>query len=195
MGGYLKRKGRQINLEESELWTRVVEGVEQTNRQDRININYSKKDGIDRSTKLNNSIKTSVKITKVVSNKESNSNIFVDRKLFSKLKKGKIEPENILDLHGMTFKKAHKEVLSFVIQSSRKNFRLLLIITGKGQNNKKQHNFFQESGSGTLKEALPGWLSLDPLKQLILNFTFAHNNHGGDGAYYVYLKRNRPYKT
>ena len=195
MGEYLKRKVRQVNLEESELWTRVVDGFEQINRRDRTDSNYLKKNEIGSSTKLNSSIKTSIKNTKVVSDKDANSTIMVDKKVFSKLRKGQIEPENILDLHGMTFKKAHKEVLSFVMQSSRKNFRLLLIITGKGQNNKKQNNFFQENSSGTLKKALPGWLSLDPVKHLILNFTFAHNNHGGEGAYYVYLKRNRTYRT
>jgi DNA-nicking Smr family endonuclease len=71
---------------------------------------------------------------------DQNKNI--DKKVFSKLKKGLLKPEATLDLHGMSFDKANKAVLDFVLISSNKNLRLILIISGKGQERNTTDNFF-----------------------------------------------------
>ena len=195
LGEELKRKGRQINLEESKLWTKVVDGVSEINKNNKSSSDFLQKNEIEQIPSTRTYIKTSIKTQKVPPDINFNPQIVIDKKVFAKLKKGQIEPEKKLDLHGMNFNKANKAVLSFIIQSSRENIRVVLIITGKGQTNKKNDRFFLERSSVTLKNALPEWLSVDPLKHLILNFTLAHKSHGGEGAYYVYLKRNRHYKT
>jgi len=195
LGEYLKNKGRHINSEESELWAQVVDGVSKININEKDKSDYFIKNKTAQSMIPPKPSNSSIQFSTTILEQTVGRQIVVDKKTFSKLKKGQIEPENKLDLHGMNFRKAHKEVLSFIMESNRKNSRLVLIITGKGQIDKKERDFFLENNSGTLKKALPGWLSVDPLKNLILNFTLAHNNHGGEGAYYVYLKRNRPYKT
>jgi len=42
-----------------------------------------------------------------------------------------------------------------------------------------------------LRHQVPQWLALQPLSPAILQVTPAHLRHGGHGAYYVYLRRNR----
>ena len=44
---------------------------------------------------------------------------------------------------------------------------------------------------GVLRHQVPQWLSMPPLSALVLQITQAHVSHGGGGAYYVYLRRNR----
>ncbi|MCZ4263335.1 Smr/MutS family protein, partial [Limimaricola sp. G21655-S1] len=41
------------------------------------------------------------------------------------------------------------------------------------------------------RHQVPQWLALQPLAQAVLQVTPAHISHGGEGAYYVYLRRIR----
>ena len=42
-----------------------------------------------------------------------------------------------------------------------------------------------------LRHNVPQWLRMPPLASLVLQITEAHLKHGGGGAYYVYLRRQR----
>ncbi|MEC7257418.1 MAG: Smr/MutS family protein, partial [Pseudomonadota bacterium] len=44
---------------------------------------------------------------------------------------------------------------------------------------------------GILRRQVPHWLTTPPLAQAVLDFTPAHIRHGGEGAFYVYLRRLR----
>ena len=65
---------------------------------------------------------------------ENPSNIFVNHNLDKKkqilLKKGRIQPEKTLDLHGLNSKQAEKRVIDFLQKSYIDGARLVLIITG-----------------------------------------------------------------
>ena len=117
-----------------------------------------------------------------------NKNIFnekvVDKKKLRELKRGKVAPEAILDLHGMTSAQAFPIVKRFLLNAVNNKFRLILIITGKG----KQSN--DNGGVGILKKKLPFWLSEKTISKNILSVFHASNNHGGSGAFYVYMKKS-----
>ena len=115
--------------------------------------------------------------------------IDMDRKRFGKLKRGKLEPEGRIDLHGMTQAEAHSALTGFILMSHRMGRRLVLVITGKGAGK----GWDREPGvlSGVLRNQVPHWLSLPPLRGVILQLAEAHPGHGGSGALYVYLRRNR----
>ncbi|WP_386624678.1 Smr/MutS family protein [Sulfitobacter geojensis] len=113
----------------------------------------------------------------------------MDQKAFGKLKRGKLKPEGRLDLHGMTLDRAHPALSRFILSSHKSGKRLVLVITGKG----KQRD---EGGPipvrhGVLRHQVPQWLGMAPLKSVVLQVSQAHISHGGDGAYYVYLRRQR----
>ncbi|NIZ09615.1 Smr/MutS family protein [Pseudooceanicola sp. HF7] len=113
----------------------------------------------------------------------------MDKKTHSRMKKGKVAPDARIDLHGMTVDRAHRALTAFILRAVSNDCRLVLVITGKGRDR-------DEDGPipvrhGVLRHQLPHWLSQPPLSHLVLQVTAAHLRHGGTGAYYVYLRRNR----
>ncbi|OXS18849.1 DNA mismatch repair protein MutS, partial [Pseudomonas fluorescens] len=57
----------------------------------------------------------------------------MDKKSFGKMKRGKLVPEDRIDLHGMTLDRAHPALNSFILGSFSRGLRLVLVITGKGK--------------------------------------------------------------
>lgn len=113
----------------------------------------------------------------------------MDRKQHTRLKRGKLEPEARIDLHGMTLDRAHTALIGFVLRAESQGKRLILVITGKGKD--RDDGGPIPTRLGVLRHQVPHWLQLPPLAQLILQVTPASQKHGGHGAYYVYLKRRR----
>lgn len=97
------------------------------------------------------------------------------------LKKGKLRPEKIYDLHGYTQFRAHNYLNDEIIKCYKKNIRALLIITGK--------KLGSTGAEGVLKREVPKWLNLSPLREIILMTSWATPRDGGEGALYVLLKR------
>ncbi len=113
----------------------------------------------------------------------------MDSKAFGRMKRGKLEPEARIDLHGMTLDRAHGALGRFIITSQTRGLRLVLVITGKGSREDPYDPMPRRRG--VLKSQVPVWLRMAPLGQAVLQISEAHQRHGGTGAYYVYLRRNR----
>lgn len=113
----------------------------------------------------------------------------MDRKAYTRMKRGKLVPDAKIDLHGMTLDQAHGMLTRFVLNQSGRGARLLLVITGKGDRDDPHDPLPMRRG--VLKRQVPDWLRQPPLGPLVLQVTEAHRSHGGSGAYYVYLRRSR----
>ncbi len=113
--------------------------------------------------------------------------INMDRKAFQKMKRGKATPEARLDLHGMTVAAAHVALTAFILSAQARGKRLVLVITGKGRASDDAGPI--PARTGVLRQQVPHWLGLPPLRSAVLQVTEAHQRHGGSGAYYVYLRR------
>ncbi len=111
----------------------------------------------------------------------------VDRQTARRLKRGQIPIEGRLDLHGMTQTQAHDALNRIIPKSYGQKKRCLLIITGKGTRRSSEPT----QKSGILKQKVPEWLNEPPLKQFVLRIQTAHIKDGGEGALYVYLRRQR----
>lgn len=113
----------------------------------------------------------------------------MDQKAFGRLRRGKLKPEARIDLHGMTLAQAHPELTGFILRSASAGHRLVLVIAGKGKQ--------RDTGGpiptkfGVLRHQVPQWLKMAPLAGLVMQVTESHIRHGGQGAYYVYLRRSR----
>ncbi|MCU0906421.1 MAG: Smr/MutS family protein [Rhodobacteraceae bacterium] len=111
----------------------------------------------------------------------------MDRKRFVQMSRGKLAPEARIDLHGLTLAEAHPRLTAFILRAHAHGARLVLVITGKGRD--------RDDGGpipvrpGALRHQLPHWLSLPPLRGIVLQVSEAHLKHGGSGAFYVYLRR------
>jgi len=110
---------------------------------------------------------------------ESLSNL--DGRNAERLRKGKLPVEAVLDMHGLYQGDAHAALVSFVTRCYAVQRRCVLVITGKGDGR----------GKGVLKSNLPRWLGEPSLRQCIVAVTPAAPQHGGGGAFYLYLKRKR----
>lgn len=113
----------------------------------------------------------------------------MDRRRFDKLRRGRLEPEARLDLHGMTAERAHAVLRTFIVAAHEAGLRLVLVITGKGRLG--EADAVQPQRHGILRHAVPHWLAAPPLVGRILQIVPAHQRHGGGGAYYIYLRRQR----
>lgn len=106
-----------------------------------------------------------------------------------RLRKGQIEPDAKIDLHGLTEGAAHRTLLRFLDGAHRRGFRLILVVTGKGNPRKEELASWMQSPHGVLKQMVPRWLNEPEAAALIASVRPAHVRHGGDGALYVYLRK------
>jgi len=113
----------------------------------------------------------------------------VDGRTHARLRRGKLRPEARIDLHGMTLDQAHPTLTGFILGAHAMGRRLVLVITGKGQTKRPRDAGMHSHG--VLKRQVPQWLRMAPLGSVVLQISEAHQSHGGSGAYYVYLRRNR----
>lgn len=100
----------------------------------------------------------------------------IDRHLAGRLKRGQVEPLARLDLHGLHEAAAYASLARFLARSRDADKRLVLVITGKGV---------------VLRENLPRWLVENPFRGFVAGMSQAHSRHGGDGAFYVTLRKKR----
>jgi DNA-nicking Smr family endonuclease len=113
----------------------------------------------------------------------------MDRRRFEKMRRGRMEPEARLDLHGLTAGPAHAALTRFILGAETDGRRLVLVITGKGR--VPDADALAPQRHGILRHSVPHWLSAPPLVTRVLEVAPAHARHGGAGAYYVYLRRPR----
>lgn len=117
----------------------------------------------------------------------------LDGRTAERLRRGQLEPDAKLDLHGMTEVVAHRTLARFVRQAHAKGFRLLLVVTGKGLKPPAPDAPFDleldRRARGVLKTMTPRWLAEPDLAPFVADIRAAHRRHGGDGALYVYLRK------
>ncbi len=113
----------------------------------------------------------------------------MDAKTHGKMVRGKLRPDARIDLHGMTMAEAHPALTGFILSEHAAGSRMVLVITGKGK--LRDDLAPMPVRKGILRHQVPQWLTLAPLRQVVLQVSPANIRHGGEGAYYVYLRRRR----
>ncbi len=103
----------------------------------------------------------------------------VDGQTQRQLAKGERKIEAVIDLHGMTLAVAYGALQRFVTAQAAAQRRCLLVITGKGDADRP----------GRLRREVPQWLA--EWRPPVLAVSRAIPRHGGDGALYVLLQRQR----
>ena len=126
--------------------------------------------------------------------RKSNTNLIspkididIEKNKLRRIKNGKITIEGTLDLHGFSLREAEDRLKLFVGDSLRLDKRFLLIITGKGSNSKPNiHGKTQ-----TIKSEIKNWLSDSFYYDKVQYISKALDRHGGEGAYYLFLKKSK----
>lgn len=126
----------------------------------------------------------------------------LDRKTRRKLTKGRQDVDRSVDLHGLNQEQAFRQLKSVVEGAIKRGDKTLLVVTGKGGARFQQTSAdapaqyrtradFDQFG-GVLKRMLPIWLEGAELKPFIESYGEAAKEHGGEGAFYVLLRRRMP---
>jgi DNA-nicking Smr family endonuclease len=111
----------------------------------------------------------------------------MDARTYGKMLRGKLAPESRIDLHGMTLAEAHPALIRFLLGAQARGQRLVLVITGKGRAGADPGHIPERTGA--LRHQVPHWMRLPPLGAVVQQVAEAHRQHGGSGAFYVYLRR------
>jgi len=97
-----------------------------------------------------------------------------------------------LDLHGLSLNQANKIVKKFIIKSFEARYTKLLIITGKGLRSKVNKNPYLSQQMSVLKYSVPEFIKNDKdLFDKIRKISRADLKDGGEGAFYIFLKKSR----
>jgi DNA-nicking Smr family endonuclease len=92
--------------------------------------------------------------------------------------RGRDEIAGRLDLHGLDQDQARRALHDFLLRAHADGARAVLVITGKGR-----------MGDGILRRRAPEWLADPALRPIVAGLSQADRHHGGEGAFYIALKR------
>ena len=183
---------KKLTDDDIKIWTKVISNIEKhelSKSNAQLNVRAKQKEN-KRKIKPPLIDKTpNTLLDKRKSVNENSKNSKIDKKVLSKIKLGKLVPEETLDLHGYTLISAKKVLLKFLFRAYSNRRRLVLIITGKGK--PKSISDINLDYKGVLRREVPFWLMEPSFSEIILSVSTAHQKHGGAGAKYVYLKRNK----
>ena len=109
-----------------------------------------------------------------------------------KLKKGQIVINKKIDFHGYSLYEAKQLFLDTIKDCYIKNHRCILFVTGKGTNKRMMENTYDNRlYFGKIRNNFLSWTSIKDVKSKILNVQQANIKKGGDGAFFVYLRKNK----
>ena len=109
-----------------------------------------------------------------------------------KRKKEKYYITKSIDLHGYTLEEANKSIQEFINKSYEEGINKLIVVTGKGLHSNNEKNPYVSKEFSILKYSVPEFIkkNMELLKK-ISEIKAANIEDGGDGAFYIYLKRKK----
>lgn len=121
----------------------------------------------------------------------------LDRRTAQRLVRGQVEIDSHIDLHGMGVEQARDAVFRYLSAAQVNGLRTVVVVTGKGDSAFARHTLhgvtFHHTPErrGKLRALLPEWLAEPHFRRLVSGFQPAHPRHGGGGAFYVKIRRQR----
>ena len=191
-----KRDGGKSDIEDdAELWARIAQTATPLKNKNRVTrVGAAPKPAVPPKTKTAANVAARAEPAVVPRPSHSPSSLAprkggLDRQTARKLDKGRIAVEAKLDLHGMRQRDAHAALRKFIKWAVTKDYRHVLVITGKGTPRVTPESFYEEEARGVLRQAVPHWLTHGDLAPLIVSVSEAPRRLGGEGALYVRLRR------
>ncbi|GAA4044189.1 Smr/MutS family protein [Parerythrobacter jejuensis] len=105
-----------------------------------------------------------------------------------RLKGGEITPDLSLDLHDHGLDAAYSRLMAGMEQARSIGARVVLVVTGKAR---PVDPADRATRRGAIRAKILDWLAASEHGESIAAIRKAHRRHGGDGALYVVLRRQR----
>lgn len=106
-----------------------------------------------------------------------------------RLRSGDIQPDRVIDLHGMTLDRAWSAIDAGLERSIAAQDRVILLITGHARRGDPPVQ------RGKIRAAVHDWLEASRHASRIAAVRGAHGRHGGGGSLYIILRRDRSKST
>ena len=95
-----------------------------------------------------------------------------------------------VDLHGLSLDEANKKVEILVNKYFVEGVEKIIIITGKGLRHKTTDNPYVSKDLNILKNSVPNYINANlKIKSKIKSISKAKIKDGGEGAFYIFLKK------
>ena len=112
----------------------------------------------------------------------------LDSRWDKRLRTGAIQPDFTLDLHGHGLDAAYHRLMSGVAQARAMGARTILLVTGKPR---PVDPADRGTKRGAIRAKVLDWLAASSHHSAIAAVRRAHIRHGGEGALYIVLRRER----
>ena len=97
-----------------------------------------------------------------------------------------------IDLHGLSLGDANKKIEMLIDKYFVEGVEKIIIITGKGLRSKTTNNPYVSKDLSILKNSVPDYINTNSkIKNKIKSISKAEISDGGEGAFYVFLKKFR----
>ncbi len=97
---------------------------------------------------------------------------------------------NIFDLHGYSLEGANEKIKEIIFESYNNEVSKLIIVTGKGIHSENEKDPYTSKDLGILKHSVPEYIKNNKeLMDIINGIKDANVEDGGNGAFYIYLKK------
>ena len=184
-----------MNKNDDEIFFKYTQGVEPINKKNKI------KKGIKKiSKKIIRKIQKIKKTDKIKEKKTEQTPtpqyLIEVGKTNKMLRKGQISIDKKIDFHGKILTEAEENFHETILKSYNQKKRCLLFVTGKGLHKQKYLLDYSLNKNpklyyGKIREAFLNWVKKPELQKYILSIEKADFEHGGDGAFFVYLRKNK----
>ncbi len=173
---------------ENDLFLKQMKGVTQIKKKNReTNPKITKTENWSRNKTIPKTDSSSQKTTKSIIKKPNFSLEKVN------IKKNILKIDKKIDFHGKNLSEAEDIFSSTIIDCFNQHKRCLLFVTGKGVFKPKNHDGFTKPKlyHGVIRASFFDWVKSKKLAKYILSYEQASIEHGSDGAFYVYLRKNK----
>ena len=106
-----------------------------------------------------------------------------------RLRSGDVQPDRVIDLHGMTLDRAWGAIDAGLDRAFAAGDRVILLITGHARPGGMPVQ------RGKIRAAVHDWLEASRHASRIAAVRGAHGRHGGGGSLYIILRRDRAKST
>ena len=94
------------------------------------------------------------------------------------------------DLHGFSLLDANKKIEELIMFCVNKNYKEILLITGKGIHSNTDQDVYASKNLSKLKYSVPDYIKTNKdLSKYVSSISSASNLDGGDGAIIIKLKK------
>ena len=98
----------------------------------------------------------------------------------------------IIDLHGYTLENANKTIEVFIKESFSESVNKIIVVTGKGLHSQNEKDPYVSKDLSILKYSVPEFIKKNnDLMKMIYEIKDAKIEDGGEGAFYIFLKKNK----